>query len=331
VVTLPQIGFAAVRVLMMVNPTASSVTTRAREATVETLRQAFDVEVRETTRRGHATELARTAVEERFDVVVVLAGDGTLSEAADGLAGTTIALAPLPGGSTNVFARTLGVPFDPLAAARALVSSIKAGSSRRVGLGAARAPGGDRRHFVFHLGLGFDAAVIRQMEQRSYLKRHFAHPAFVVAAVDTWLRHYDRTLAITLQAHGANGVETATGPYAVISNSDPYTYIARRRMRISPAASLARPLALTVLESLGSGLVLRAAGSAVGGGAYLGSASRITQIADVTDVEVSGPRAFPWQVDGDYLGETDHLAVDYEPDALTLVVPRSADPSSLRR
>ena len=64
------------------------------------------LEVAETSSRGHATRLARGAARDGIDVVVVAGGDGTLNEAADGLAGTETALAPLPGGSTNVFART---------------------------------------------------------------------------------------------------------------------------------------------------------------------------------------------------------------------------------
>src|SRR4249920_1313321 len=74
------------------------------------------LEVAETYRRGHATRLARAAAREGMDAVVVLAGDGTLNEAADGLAGSQTALAPLPGGSTNVFARAIGVADDPVEA-----------------------------------------------------------------------------------------------------------------------------------------------------------------------------------------------------------------------
>ncbi|HEX9504373.1 MAG TPA: diacylglycerol kinase family protein [Acidimicrobiia bacterium] len=316
-----RVGFAAVRVLVLVNPAASSVTAPARAALERTLRAALHVEVSETTRRGHATEIARRAAADGFDVVAVFAGDGTLNEAANGLAGTTTVLAPLPGGSTNVFARTLGVAFDPLDAAKQLVDSLATRSFRRVGLGAAAAPGQERRRFLFHLGLGFDAAVIRRMEQRSYLKRHFAHPAFALAAVDTWARHYDRRSAIRLESIGPDGIETATGPYAVISNSDPYTYVGHRRMSIAAGASLSRPLAVTVLRSLGAGLIVRATSSAVGSGAFMASAPDITQITDVTSVEVSGDRPFPWQVDGDYLGEIGRVEVLYEPDTLTLVVP----------
>jgi diacylglycerol kinase family enzyme len=311
-----------VRVLLVVNPAASSVTTRARVAIERTLRDAFPVDVRETTRRDHAREIARDAVREGFDVVAVLAGDGTLNEAADGLAGSDIPLAPLPGGSTNVFARTLGVAYDPVVAAEHLVSAVTARSFRRIGLGAATPPGRDRRHFLFHLGVGFDAAVIRQMEQRSYLKRHFAHPAFAIATIDTWLRHYPRDLRIRVEVSGDDGVgEAAEGPYAVISNSDPYTYVGRRRMSIAPEASLDRALAVTVLASLRAGLLVQATGSAVGTARFVERSPGIVQVADVTAVTVSADRPFPWQVDGDYLGEVDHLDVSYEPDQLTLVVP----------
>ena len=162
--------------------------------------------IRETSRRGHATELARAAADEGFDVVVVFAGDGTLNEAADGLAGTPVALAPLPEARPTCSPAPWASRSIPLDAAGPLVGSLAAGSFRRVGLGAATAPGHERRRFLFHLGLGFDAAIIRRMEQRSYLKRHFAHPAFVVATVDTWLRHYDRRSEITLAITGPGGV-----------------------------------------------------------------------------------------------------------------------------
>ena len=119
------------RVLLLVNPAASSVTTRARGAVVDILRAAFPVDVVETTRRGHATELARDAIADGYDVVAVLAGDGTLNETADGLAGSATALAPLPGGSTNVFARTLGVVYDPAEAAGQLVDALGRESLRK--------------------------------------------------------------------------------------------------------------------------------------------------------------------------------------------------------
>jgi diacylglycerol kinase family enzyme len=317
-----RVGFAAVRVLLLVNPAASSVTTRARVGVERTLRSALAIDVVETTRRGHAVELARDAVREGYDVVAVLAGDGTLNEAGGGLAGSDVALAPLPGGSTNVFARTFGIAYAPEDAARQLVESLRRGSRRRIGIGAALAPTQVERHFLFHLGVGFDAAIIRRMEARSYLKRHFAHPAFAVATVDTWLRHYDRGSRIRFDAVTGTGDDVlAVGPYAVISNSDPYAYVGHRPLRIAPDASLDAALAVTVLSSLRAPLVVRAAAAAVGRTDYLTTSPEIVQVADVGTVAVSADAPFPWQVDGDYLGEVEQLAVSHRPDCLTVVTP----------
>jgi diacylglycerol kinase family enzyme len=110
------------RLLLIVNPTASSMTPKRRLRVQALLGQHHRLEVAETYRRGHATRLARAAARDGMDAVVVAAGDGTLNEAADGLIGTDTALAPLPGGSTNVFARTLGVPNSIMPAAEQLVA-----------------------------------------------------------------------------------------------------------------------------------------------------------------------------------------------------------------
>jgi diacylglycerol kinase family enzyme len=314
-----------VRVLLVVNPAASSVTTRARVGVERILRDAVPTDVVETARRGHAIEIARDAVTEGYDVVAVLAGDGTLNEAGGGLAGSDVALAPLPGGSTNVFARTLGIAYDPEDATRQLVDSLRRDTTRRIGLGAATTTDGVVRHFLFHLGVGFDAAIIRRMEARSYLKRHFAHPAFALATVATWLRHFDRHQAIRLAVEVDGGRDdagiVASGPYAVISNSDPYTYVGHRRMTIAPDAALDDALAVTVLTDLRALLLVRTAASSIGTAAYLEASPRIVQVGDVVGAELSADSPFPWQVDGDYLGDVDRLSVAYRPDCLTIVMP----------
>ncbi len=125
----------SVRVLLIVNTTASSVTARKRVVIQQALGADHDLEVLETSRRGHAARLARGAARRGVEVVAVLGGDGTLNEAADGLVGTETALAPLPGGSTNVYARTLGIAHDPVDATAQLLGSLERRSFERVGLG----------------------------------------------------------------------------------------------------------------------------------------------------------------------------------------------------
>ena len=309
------------RLLLIVNPAASSVTPRRRSAVERVLRDGTDLdgarhelEVVETTARGDAHAFAEKATRDDVEVVVVLAGDGTLNEAANGLAASPTALAALPGGSTNVFARTLGVAYDPVVAAEQVLSSLERKALRRVGLGAATPPGASTRRFLFHLGLGFDAAVIGRMERRPAVKRYAAHLAFAAIAFDTWLRRYDRNQEIRVET-------VASGPYAVISNSTPYTYIGRRRLTLTPDAALDRGLAATVFTNLHASLLLRATASGATRARFVTHSAAIVQRADIDHLTISADRPFSWQVDGDCLGEVSHLDVTYEPDALTLVVP----------
>ncbi|HEY0397894.1 MAG TPA: diacylglycerol kinase family protein, partial [Acidimicrobiia bacterium] len=123
------------RILLIVNATASSVTARARVVIAKALAADHELTVAETTRRGHAERLAHGAANDGFDVVVAMGGDGTLNEAANGLGGAETALAPLPGGSTNVFARALGYPKDTVPAASALLRALRAGNVRRAPVG----------------------------------------------------------------------------------------------------------------------------------------------------------------------------------------------------
>jgi diacylglycerol kinase family enzyme len=309
-----------VRVLLVVNPTASSVTPHVRAEVEQALHVAHEIQLEcaETSRRDHAAALARDAVVAGYDVVAVLAGDGTLNEAAGGLIGSAVALAPLPGGSTNVFARTLGVAYSPRAAAQQLVASMSRRSTRRIGVGAATVPGSTPRHFLFHLGVGFDAAIIRRMERHSSLKRHLAHPAFAATTLSTWMRHYDRRARIRFTV---GGEMVGEGPYAVVSNSDPYSYVGRRPMHIAPGASLDDALTVTIMRTLRGPVIVRAATAAVGRPTYLTTSSHVVQCRDVDHVTIAADEPFPWQVDGDYLGEVPELAVDYVPDCLSLVVP----------
>ena len=305
------------RLLLIVNPAASSMTPRRRVKIQRELGHHHRLEVAETTRRGHATRLARAAVRDGVDVVVVAGGDGTLNEAADGLAGTETALAPLPAGSTNVFARSIGMKnrIDP--ALEQVVAAIENRTYRRIGLG-----NGNGRHFLFHLGAGFDAEVIEQVERHSRLKRRLAHPMFAVAAFTTFFRGYDRDRP--QYRVEVDGQPLGEGFFAIISNTEPYAFFGPRPLRVTRAAGLDHKLAFTMFRRLEMGVLLPAALSAMTRGRRIERQRDIVQRADVdrlTLVARHGP--FPWQVDGDYLGEVERLEVRYVPDALTVVMPKS--------
>jgi diacylglycerol kinase family enzyme len=303
------------KLLLLVNSSASSVTARGRVVIQKALGADHDVTLAETTRRNHATRLARQAAHDGIDVVVVLGGDGTLNEAANGLAGTSTALAPLPGGSTNVFARQLGLPDDPIEATGVTLESLAAGRLRPIGLGAVNG-----RYFLFHVGVGFDAAVVAQVERRSTFKRWASHPLFVYAGFDTWFRHYD-TKRPHFAVHHADGTVVDDGYFTIVFNSNPYTYLGSRPLNIAPEATLDRPLAAMTLRTLGFAPFITLILSSLGTGARIRRDRRVDYRHDVTSLEIEAYGGVPYQVDGDFLGEASGLSFRWEPDALRLVHP----------
>jgi diacylglycerol kinase family enzyme len=306
-----------VRVLLLVNATASSVTARKRVILRKALSAHHEVEVAETSRRGHATRLAHAAANDGFDVVAVLAGDGTLNEAADGLAGSVTALAPLPGGSTNVYAKTLGVPHDLAHAASTLLASLERRSFHRIGLGVANG-----RRFLFHSGIGFDAAVIRRVERYGELKRYASHPIYVLAAFQTWFRHYDHSRPRFDIAIGDGGGECIDRCYfAIVSKTSPYTFLGPRPIHVAPEANLDSALSLTAFQRFDAMTLIGGAASAMRSGKFLRRRSGVVHRAGLTDIRVQGLGLFPYQVDGDDLGDTNALHLTFEPDALTVVLP----------
>jgi diacylglycerol kinase family enzyme len=298
------------RLLLIVNSLASSVTPRGRVVIQKALSADHDVTMAETSRRNHAARLAQGAARDGVDVVVVLGGDGTLNEAANGLAGTETALAPLPGGSTNVFARTIGLPNDPIEATGALLAGLAGGRIEPVGLGSVNG-----RYFLFHVGLGFDAAVVEQVERRAQLKRWAGHPLFVFSAFTTWIRHYDKS-------RPRFEVDGVPGYFTIVLNTNPYTFFGNRPLDLVPEATLERGLAAVTFKTLAFDKVLRAAATALAGN----DIRRLKWLDVRTDVEslkVVGTEGepFPYQVDGDYLGEVAELEFRHEPDVLRLVLP----------
>lgn len=293
-------------------------TARTRVVIQKALSADHEVTVAETTRRGHATRLAQGAVSEKVEVVVVLGGDGTLNEAANGLAGSATALAPLPGGSTNVFARTLGLSDDPVEATAALLEALAAGSITRIGLGEANG-----RFFLFHCGIGFDAAVVEQVEKRGSLKRYAGHPLFMYSAVDTWLRHYDRSTAAFTVKHAseANGVTDIEAAFALFLNTNPYTYLGTRPFDVAPDATLERPLTVITVPHLKLIPLTRIATAALRDGTTLRANKAVDYRPDVSEVTVTGHRPFPYQLDGDYLGDVEELQIRHAPAILDLVMP----------
>lgn len=303
------------RLLLIVNTQASSVTARARVVIHKALAADHDVTMAETSRPGHASRLAQGAAADGADAVVVLGGDGTLNEAANGLAGTPTALGVLPGGSTNVFARTVGFTNDPLEATGELLGALARRSLRPVNLGSVNG-----RYFLFNAGFGFDAAVVARVDRRSALKRYAGHPLFVWAAMATWVRDYDRSQPrMTVAIPGRKAVDD--GYFTLCLNSDPYTFLRDRPLRVAPGTGLDTPLAVVTFRSLRLSTLLPVLADAAGGGRHLDRHRHLDRAGGVTSVAITGHGPLPYQADGEYLGEAERFEVRSEPAALRLILP----------
>ena len=301
--------------LLLVNSSASSVTARGRVMIQKALSADHDVTLAETSRRGHATRLAQGAAADGVEVVVVLGGDGTLNEAANGLAGSTTALAALPGGSTNVFARTLGLPDDAIEATVVLLEALSRQSIRRVGLGVVNG-----RYFLFHCGMGFDAAIVARVERRAALKRYASHPLFLFSAFETWFRDYDHTRP-RFAVHLPDGDIVDDVYFGLCLNTNPYTYFGTRPLNVAPGTTLDTGLAMVSVRSLELPTIVGLGLSALGSGDGIGRSRSVDRRTDLPGVKVEGFGPFPYQVDGDYLGEVTSLEFRHEPESLALVIP----------
>jgi diacylglycerol kinase family enzyme len=310
------------RILLVVNAFASSVTARNTVVVQRALGDHAEVDTVETNRRGHATRFAHDAARRGLDAVVAFGGDGTVNEVATGVAGSATALGVLPGGSTNVFARTIGLENDPIRAVLQVTAGMAAGDIVPIGLG--RVNG---RYFCFHTGVGFDAAVVREVERRATLKRWLGHPLFIYAAVKTWARGYDRRHPhFTVCARDAAGDETCVdGYFTIVLNTNPYTYLGNRPLDLSPDAWLDRPLVAVTFRTMKATAILRSLGGALRGGGVKPTA-HLDLRTDLTELVVSGDRPFPYQVDGDDLGDTRELRFTHVPDAAKLIRPGQPPP-----
>lgn len=311
-----------VHIRLVVNPHASSTTPDRRAAVERALGAGHRVSVSVTEGRDHATAIATSALADGVDAVAVLGGDGTLNEVANALVGTRVPLLSLPGGGTNVFCRTIGLPDDPASAATLLVESLERRRIRRIGVGTidgSGLTGRDHRHFCFHTGVGWDAALVAVVERHSGLKRRLGHLLFVYAGVRTFFGGYDRRRP-HFRVELDDGTKVHDAFFAIVMNSDPYTFVGHRPFVVDPANHGDVPFTVVALRSMRLRHFLTVMADALRGRG-LRERPWLVLRRDVTGVTVRRTTSLPYQVDGDHLGDAAALRVSYRPDALSVVVP----------
>ncbi len=320
------------RTMLLVNPKATTTTTRTRDVLIRALGAAVDLTVEQTAYRGHAATLAATARAKGYDVVAVLGGDGTINETVNGLLNPVNGGTPpggddpsagrpglivIPGGSANVFARALGLPNEPIEATGAVLEALREGRRRTVGLGQALWEG-ESRYFTFCSGMGYDAEVIRAVEGL----RGAGRKATPTRYVNTALRHY----LATDKQHPAMrltgpGIPSAAGVYmAIISNTSPWSYIGSRPVRPTPWAGFETGLDMLALRRIGPLAMLPVIRHILTERDSLPSGRHLVQLHDEGEFTLTANRPVAFQLDGDYLGEREYVTFRATPNALQVLV-----------
>jgi len=302
------------RMLIIVNPYASTVSDRLRHLVVYALQGRFEVDAVDTEARGHATELCREAAHEGYDVVVAFGGDGTVNEAANGLHGSATPLCCLPGGSANVFGKMLGIPGDVVDATEHLLAMADDWRPRKVDLGVVNG-----RYFTFASGLGLDASVVERVDAKPHLKARLGPYFFTWVALTTFMRRY---LLAPPRLEVDDGERTLSGVTAIVQNGSPFTYFQDRPIELADGAELDS-------GALSGGVLHRATPLAMPSIAWraFSPRARVTGHRQVTGlprferliVRSADGRPLPLQVDGDYLGQVAEARYSILPRSLTVV------------
>jgi diacylglycerol kinase family enzyme len=304
----------AKRMLVIVNPYATTMSDRLKHLVVYALQGRYEVHAVDTQRRGHATELCREAAREGYDVVVAFGGDGTVNEAANGLAGSETPLTCLPGGSNNVYAKILGIPHDVVDATEHLLNMADAWEPRRADLGRV-----DGRWFTFAAGMGLDASVVERVDAHPDRKTRWGAWYFTEMAVRTFLRRYViRPPRLEVHADG----RTIPGVSVFLQNAAPYTYFKQRPVNLVEGAALdSGDLAGVVLTRASPIDVPTIAFRALSGAARIARHAKVEAFAGVHDVTVRSidGRPVPLQVDGDHIGDAEQATFTVAPGALRVV------------
>jgi diacylglycerol kinase family enzyme len=308
------------RMLIIVNPYATTVSDRLKNLVVYALQGRFEVEAVTTEAQNHATEIGREACAGGYDAVVAFGGDGTLNEVANGMAGTDVPVSVLPGGSTNVVCRTLGIPNDVVDATEHLLALADDWRPRKIDLGAA----GDRR-FVFSCGVGIDATVVRRFDAHPRLKAAAGPYYYTWAAISAFYRSY---LYNPVRVKVETGGESAEGITALCQNSDPFTYFSERQVRVCDGIAIDDgTLSVGVLRRAAQRdvptLAMRLFSERRPGAHHrqIDHFKGITEarISTISEAKDGTMRPFPVQVDGDYIGERTEMTLRACPADLTVI------------
>lgn len=326
-----------VRAVLVVNPRASTTIPQSRALLIAALERELDLTVEETGHRGHASELAAGLAEAtargELDLVIAHGGDGTVNELVSGLlgppgkfgaggAGAAPTVAVIPGGSANVFARSLGISPDPSRAVGQFLEALRAGARRRVSVGLCDSRFEDGRHeerwFICNAGLGIDADVIAMMEAGRRAGRPVTPARYLLATVAAFFRWAFRPGPLTLELPGEAPVDGIR--LAFVSNCTPWTYLGNRPITTNPGVRHETGLGVFATTKLGLRHGAPLAIALLSPRKAPDTAGSI-HADDLQKIVLSCKEPLRFQIDGEYVGRRVQAEFRPIPSALNVVAP----------
>lgn len=312
--------------MLIVNPNATSTTRAGRDLLAHALESRVELVVAHTEHRGHAVEIAETAKRDGIDVIIIHGGDGTVNEVVNGLLGKPSApksaervpaIAVVPGGSANVFARSLGISPDPIEATNQLVDLLGeyrgGGDWRRIGLMDC-----GERWAVFTAGMGVDGDVVAAVEAQRAEGHTVTAGRYMRVALREMLASVRREPQITVHLPDREPIPGAL--FAFVSNASPWTYVNTRPVWTNRDTSFDTGLgvfATTTTSFLANLMLLRRMLSKK---AEIKGRHLISE-DDVDWVRLTSEQPIACQVDGDFLGLRTEMTFRSVPAALAVVAP----------
>lgn len=308
------------RAVLIENPIAGKVTPGSLRVAERALEATFELELVTTNARGHAAALAREAVEAGAKTVIAYGGDGTANEVINGLLSgresADVALAVLPGGTTNVLARSLGFANDLVEATARLISLVERGEPQSLSVGRIDADGDHghlQRDFAFSAGVVLDADVVRRVDgerkRPAWNELVFIYHGFRAFGA---LRRAGEPL---LEIDTPEGAEPAY--WACVATTHPFTFIGKRPLRVVPNPDRTPGLDLVAAKQLRFWRTLTWFGQSVTTGRHVRHRDCL-HLTDQPAVHIRAHRPVPLQADGEYLGEVTNVGVTSLPGALSV-------------
>lgn len=320
------------RAVLIVNPNATSTTPAGRDLLAHALNSRLDLTVVHTDYRGHAIEISQAAAADGVDLIIVHGGDGTVHGVVNGLLGPPgsppprqlPAVAVVPGGSANVFARSLGLAADPIAATNQLIELINGYGAehnwRRIGLIDC-----GERWAVLNAGMGLDGEVVAAVEAEREKGHTVSALRYIRSSVTTVLANTRRPPTLTLTMEDAEPV--CGVHFAFVSNCSPWTYANDRPVWTNPDTTFESGMGVFATTSLKVLPTLRLVRQMVSKNPKL-RARQLIREDDAGLLRIdAGDTPIATQIDGEYLGLRGAMTFRAVPDALNVVAPAPGRPS----